>query len=900
MSASDNVMAESLLRIKKIARRHPHTAVTLLKRLELDAIASKQAACKIDALMLRYFIQERLGEAHHLIDDLNNASFLAEANDLPNHAGKVMVALGRVYYALGKYRDAANFWSRSIDLSRFTKDIESLVESRIGLGQIYNAMGDHETGMRFHRDAGGILRHIDNPYLNAKQAINLAANFLQIGQKDDAKGLFVYAMDEASRGQIDEYFAEALWHLGAIDFSDGQLSHAKESVNEALAVAKRCGYKWLFGAANDTLAKIALKEGNVDSAIETYLTALVSAKEMGSLPQLANFYHALSDLYESKNQYQLALQYSRLHQECAIQLSQLIAVDKFQDLRDYDISSKAPPELLLELDGNPILANCTFTEALRIISNKALEILRIEYVCVWLKNEESRQLVCNTISGPNPLPFLENSAIDFDYCMDYYLELSNAKNPLVVHDVRLHPAASDLLELARGIDMKSLLELPIRKENEIIGVLSFGQCKKQRNWSREDILYASHICNLVIRAMNTAKFTEDQKLLAQKVEERTHEVIEQSKRLETAYSELLYKDKALRDHASQNQTILDNLVDGVITIDAIGTMRSFNLAAMGIFGYTLPEVIGQNIRMLMPEPDRSRHDTYLHRYNTTGEARIIGIGREVHGKRKDGSIFPMELAVSKSSEFDETVFIGMVRDVTERRRLEKLKSEFISTVSHELRTPLTSIQGSLSLLENGVAGKLSDPAHKLVELASRNSQRLTLLINDLLDIEKLAAGKMALNLTSIDIVNVVKQSIRDNGGYGLKFNVQYVLGSHPERLNIIADGGRLAQVLANLLSNAAKFSGESHQVDVRIIKSDVKVMVEIEDHGYGIPADFQKEIFNSFAQANNGDTRQQGGTGLGLKISKSLIEAMNGHIGFQTKLGSGTIFWFTLPIPLDL
>jgi PAS domain S-box-containing protein len=448
--------------------------------------------------------------------------------------------------------------------------------------------------------------------------------------------------------------------------------------------------------------------------------------------------------------------------------------------------------------------------------------------------------------------------------------------------------------------MKSTLELPIRKDNELIGILSFGQCKKQRNWSREDILYASHICNLVVRAMNTAKFMEDQKQLAQKVEERTHEVIEQSKRLESAYNELLYKDKALRDHASQNQTILDNLVDGVITIDSIGTMRSFNLAAMSIFGYRLPEVIGQNIRMLMPEPDRSRHDAYLHRYNTTGEARVIGIGREVQGKRKDGSIFPMELAVSKSSEYDEIVFIGMVRDVTERRRLEKLKSEFISTVSHELRTPLTSIQGSLNLLENGIAGKLSEPVHKLVELASRNSQRLILLINDLLDIEKLAAGKMALNLTCIDIVNLVKQSIRDNGGYGLKFNVQYVLGAHPERLNIIADNGRLAQVLANLLSNAAKFSGESHQVEIRIIKSDVKVKVEIEDHGHGIPVDFQKEIFNSFAQANNGDTRQQGGTGLGLKISKSLIEAMNGTIGFQTQIGNGTIFWFTLPTPLDL
>ena len=153
---------------------------------------------------------------------------------------------------------------------------------------------------------------------------------------------------------------------------------------------------------------------------------------------------------------------------------------------------------------------------------------------------------------------------------------------------------------------------------------------------------------------------------------------------------------------------------------------------------------------------------------------------------------------------------------------------------------------------------------------------------------------MALNLSSIDLVTLVKQSIRDNGGYGLKYEVQYVLGEHPEKQLVNADSVRLAQVLANLLSNAAKFSDKANQVDIRILEAGHQVCVEIEDHGQGIPEDFQGEIFNSFAQANNGDTRQQGGTGLGLKISKSLIEAMHGTIGFRTTIGIGTIFWFKL------
>jgi len=184
---------------------------------------------------------------------------------------------------------------------------------------------------------------------------------------------------------------------------------------------------------------------------------------------------------------------------------------------------------------------------------------------------------------------------------------------------------------------------------------------------------------------------------------------------------------------------------------------------------------------------------------------------------------------------------------------------------------------------------------KLITLASRNSQRLVVLINDLLDIEKLAAGKMSLNLTHVDIVTLIKQSIRDNGGYGLKYNVQYVLAEHPDTATVLADSVRLAQVMANLLSNAAKFSGNAQQVDVRILEEVQHYKVEVEDHGFGIPEDFQTEIFNSFAQANNGDTRQQGGTGLGLKISKSLIEAMHGTIGFRTQTDIGTTFWFKLP-----
>ncbi|MFZ6751299.1 sensor histidine kinase [Undibacterium sp. Ren11W] len=360
--------------------------------------------------------------------------------------------------------------------------------------------------------------------------------------------------------------------------------------------------------------------------------------------------------------------------------------------------------------------------------------------------------------------------------------------------------------------------------------------------------------------------------------------------------QLQYQGQALNEQAAHTQSILDNIVDGIVTIDTLGTIRSFNRAASRIFGYAQDEAISKNIRMLMPEPHRSAHDSYLKNYADGGTAKIIGKGREVEGMRKDGTLFAMDLAVSRALDHDEVIYIGVVRDISERHRLDRLKSEFVSTVSHELRTPLTSIHGSLRLLESGVVGTLPAAALKLVNLAQKNSQRLILLINDLLDMEKLAAGKMDLQLSMVDLLSIVKQSILDNGGYGLNYQVQYVLDAHPESCFVMADAARLQQVLANLLSNAAKFSGSSHQVNIQIILLDGKARVQIEDHGAGISEEFKGQIFGAFAQDNNGNTRKQGGTGLGLKITKSLVLAMQGEIGFDTKIGSGTIFWFDLPL----
>ncbi len=352
----------------------------------------------------------------------------------------------------------------------------------------------------------------------------------------------------------------------------------------------------------------------------------------------------------------------------------------------------------------------------------------------------------------------------------------------------------------------------------------------------------------------------------------------------------------MRENAQYTQAILDNVIDGIITIDSRGTIQSVNLAGEAIFGYRAYEIIGKNVNKLMPEPYHSEHDGYLDNYHATGIARIIGIGREVEGRRKDGSVFPMDLAVSQSVHQGQPLFIGLVRDITERKRVDSMKTEFVSTVSHELRTPLTSISGALGLIVGGALGELPEQAKLMLDIAYKNSKRLALLINDLLDMEKLAVGKMQLDLQPQLLMPLVEQTLAAVSAYGDQYQVRFDLIERADAVQVRVDSGRLQQVLTNFLSNAAKFSPPGAQVEVAVrLRKDV-VQVEVIDHGPGISGEFRKRIFQKFSQADSSDTRQKGGTGLGLAISKELIERMNGLIGFDSEEGRGARFYFQLPI----
>lgn len=244
-----------------------------------------------------------------------------------------------------------------------------------------------------------------------------------------------------------------------------------------------------------------------------------------------------------------------------------------------------------------------------------------------------------------------------------------------------------------------------------------------------------------------------------------------------------------------------------------------------------------------------------------------------------------------------TELIGAYQDITELKKVERLKSEFVSTVSHELRTPLTAIHGSLSIINSEFFTSIENKTIiSMLDVAERNSERLLALINDLLDMEKIESGKFDFRFTIHKLQDLIEESLIDNKAFGEKYNIPIKLMTEIPNIEINVDKGRFLQVLANLISNAAKFTKKDTSIDVSISKSNDFVIISVSDFGDGISDDFKDKIFKKFSQEDSSDTRKPGGTGLGLSISKTIVEHFGGEINYETTLGIGSRFYFSIPI----
>ncbi|WP_312376402.1 hybrid sensor histidine kinase/response regulator [Stutzerimonas nitrititolerans] len=279
-------------------------------------------------------------------------------------------------------------------------------------------------------------------------------------------------------------------------------------------------------------------------------------------------------------------------------------------------------------------------------------------------------------------------------------------------------------------------------------------------------------------------------------------------------------------------------------------------------------------------------------------SRLDQFTSELRFRHKDGRTVPVLVRgyIQRDAQGQPLRISGTSMDLTEHKRIEQMKNDFVSTVSHELRTPLTSISGALGLINGGALGEVPPAMQQMLDIAHRNSQRLGHLINDLLDMEKIAAGKMSFDMHEHSLYQLLEEALASNQAFAAQLGVNCVLREAAD-VQVWVDTSRLQQVLGNFLSNAIKYTPEGGEVSLHCSVPDAThVRISVTDQGPGIAAEFRARVFEKFAQADASDSRQKGGTGLGLAITKEFIERMGGTVGFDTAEGQGTTFWCELPI----
>jgi len=514
-----------------------------------------------------------------------------------------------------------------------------------------------------------------------------------------------------------------------------------------------------------------------------------------------------------------------------------------------------------------ILAN-DLAELHRIFENSQL-IHKDEWLYIKLLDQEKKQIYPIFTSKPET----SDTLIKINFTIEENLEVFGY---LTLHTDWKKTKEKELKSI-REINFSSIL---------LFFLIAFTSFILQTKWIYTPILKLKEVTSqfsLGNYSENLPTITQDEVgLLSSSIEQMRDKI-------QNTMNELI-------DGEQKQRAILDSVPDAIITIDDKGIIQSFNPGAENTFHYMASEVIEKNVTKLMTPEFAAHHDDYIQNYKMTHKSQIIGLQRELYGVTKYGEQFPIELTINAKTIKGKTLFTGVLRDITERKKVDRLKSEFVSTVSHELRTPLTAIKGSLDIITNGLNLELPEQASSMLDVASRNVERLLTLINDILDVSKLESGEINFLLEDIKINSFIEDCIELNQEYAKKHKTKFVCTQCENDAVVNADKDRLTQVMSNLLSNAAKYSPSDVPVEIFTTIHAKKLRINIKDYGPGIPEEFQSVLFEKFTQSDSGDTRKVGGTGLGLSISKMIIEKLGGSIGFDTIVGKETTFYFELPI----
>jgi len=363
------------------------------------------------------------------------------------------------------------------------------------------------------------------------------------------------------------------------------------------------------------------------------------------------------------------------------------------------------------------------------------------------------------------------------------------------------------------------------------------------------------------------------------------------------------------------RTVISTAVDGIVVTDEKGIVRLYNPACERLFGYSPAEVLGRNVKMLMPPEHREECISDLEAYRTTGDARVIGAGREVTGLRKDGSRFPVGLSVGEARHGNTRYFVGIVRDITGQKLAEhrlraardeaesasRTKSDFLAVMSHEIRTPLHGIMGTTSLLQRT---GLNPKQHRYADTIEQSCHALLEIVNNILDLSRVESGAVVVKQTPFEprdllesVAALWQPRMREKG-------LEYVTEIAPEVPRAVTgDADRMREILNNLVSNAVRFTDAGH-IAVKVTVDEppkrgsaghVVLRFEVSDTGIGIDPHDRARLFDRFEQADTSLTRRHGGSGLGLAICRELTRLLGGEIGVTTEVGGGSRFWFTIP-----
>ena len=384
------------------------------------------------------------------------------------------------------------------------------------------------------------------------------------------------------------------------------------------------------------------------------------------------------------------------------------------------------------------------------------------------------------------------------------------------------------------------------------------------------------------------------------------------------------------ENEARLSSFLDSASDPILSIDTIGTILSANSAVEKHFGYPPKELLGENVKVLMPEPYQSGHDGYLQSYAETGKSKVINMVNEVTAKRQDGTTFPIELSVSESVVNGTKSFLGIIRDISERKEAQKelqhaynkledrikertdelshsknlaeqsnqAKSEFLSRMSHELRTPMNAILGFTQLMQESTKDPLPKSHQSRTAQIMKAGKHLLELINEVLDLSSIEAGKITVSLEPVSVANLVEEVLTVVRPLSQKFNITLVDQVTANKMvYVLADQTRLKQVFLNLISNGIKYNRKGGSVTLSSHQEGSLLKIDVIDTGMGIPKEQLNQLFDPFNRLGAENSEIEG-TGIGMTISKKIIEVMNGTIGVESTPGEGSIFSISLPVCL--